>query len=69
MNDTTKPAARKLPAPPGSGPGVNTMSRATYLCAKCQETFSWYKGIKLVATGIALCKTHNPKYKEGPSAE
>lgn len=60
---------RKPPTPANAGPGVTSMGqRCTYVCAKCQKTFSWYKGVKVVVTGIALCEEHNPALKRDAKA-
>lgn len=56
---------RNLPGPAGrlKGEGVSQAAKASYVCAKCQQTFRWYKGVKTLGNGIGLCEVHNPNYK------
>lgn len=57
--------ARNLPGPSGpiKGEGVYPTTKPSYICAKCQQTFKWYKGVKVLGGGIGLCTEHNPHYK------
>jgi len=56
---------RNLPGLAGhlKGEGVSEATKPSYICARCQQTFKWYKGVKVIGRGIALCPEHNPNHQ------
>jgi len=57
---------KNLPGPAGflkGGEGVSAGLKPSYICARCSQTFKWYKGVRVVRPGIGLCPEHNPKFK------